>query len=153
MIVASPPVPELPSEEQAARLDRALASGCSVDEAAAHVGVSRATMTAYVAKRSSENPDWLAELNRADLRRSAAAKIYDAKVVERMADLAETQLELATGDDPQLPAIRDMLDRVRGKATERLDVTSKGEKLNSYTPEELARIEAIFGRGDDGGRA
>jgi hypothetical protein len=80
-------------------------------------------------------------------------KDYVAKrIVEEQGDIVDALLEKAKKGDTQ--AAKELFDRAFGKSKESVDVTTKGESLNTNLKEEpndelAARLAAIRGRKAD----
>ena len=145
------PIPE-PRElmpHEVAKIESALKAGCTADESAAHAGVARRDYHAWAAIKAVECPTFFDDLREYSVLKSASRKVMESKVIERLPELVEGQISDAIGAEEgsvRNAARRDLLDRVHGKAVERVDVTTKGESVNRYTPEEVAKIEEMFGR-------
>lgn len=127
----------LPTGEQIEKLESALGAGCTHDEAMAHAKVSRRSFTEWLATVDAERVE---EWRRQPDRTKAAVKVMEAKVVEKLPDIIDGQISdaiSAESANERTAAGNKLLDRVFGKATERVDVTSGGEKLARFemTPE------------------
>jgi hypothetical protein len=136
-------------DDECTELRGLIRKGLTDIEAAAHMRVNPLRVSTQIAKWMRDEPDFMQSLGTLEARRSAAKKIYDERVMERMGDIVEAQIDAATNpEEPSVPAQNSLLDRVFGKAVDNSKVTLTVEQNVTIAPEERERLRSLFGMGE-----